>query len=376
MPKRIVDGEGIWLSNKLASMGAIDAIPILLYAWLLPIAEHNGVFEYDPRAIHKRTLAYHDILEENELVDCLNLYRDAGLLFVWTEQKDGKEYGYWVGSDKKGRLPGKEYSKRYSWPPEPPKSLLGKYIEESNNSVKITENQCKGLGLGLGEGVGLGAPTPDEEKTDMAIIRRISDSCLQILGVRVPYGLNQLGNPDGDALKQAARIYGEQEVQDAFESWADTQKGTTDPYLISKFVRIMGGLLRGISLVSTVDTPNLKALGATLYEIGNQVFTNQQLAGLLKDYSKDELEAAYQEFVHNLDDFSIKFAARDFCNGGADAIIAARKEREQKRLKQEKLATVQQNKLATAATSEASEAEKQLKAEEEIEQEALRELVN
>jgi hypothetical protein len=362
MPTRMVDGDAWARSQKLQKVDERWRVHYL--AWIT-LAAANGTFECNPLLIHKDLYAYQmPGVQVDDVVEMVKQFTAAGVIVLWKE--DGKIWGTLPGIEKPGRLPSKAHVSRY-------KNLPPTYPGFSGTNPGTCPEGLVWFGkdwFGKDD-----SGTNPGEGPDMAIIRRISDSCLQILGVRVPYGLNQLGNPDGDALKQAARIYGEQEVQDAFESWADTQKGTTDPYLITKFVRIMDGLLRGVFDAgnSYVD---LKPLGATLYEIGNQVFTNQQLAGLLKDYSKDELEAAYQEFVYSRDEYSIKFAVRDFCAGGADAVITTRRKREQDRTKQEKLATAQQNKLATEATKATSELDAKLKAEKESEQEALKELIN
>lgn len=117
MPKRIVDGEGLWGSKKILALKKEHRAE---YANLLPLAEANGTFELDPRKIWLRVYGYnrqevpmtfvYDLLEDLALV---------GLLLGWEE--DGKAYGFWDGQDKAGRLPGASEQKKYkNIGPDPP----------------------------------------------------------------------------------------------------------------------------------------------------------------------------------------------------------------------------------------------------------------
>jgi hypothetical protein len=67
-------------------------------------------------------------------------------------------------------------------------------------------------------------------------------------------------------------------------------------------------------------------LAAELYGIGRQTFPHPRLAPLLDEFTAAELSGAYREFVANRDDFQMKRAVKDFCEGGAhDVILAQRK---------------------------------------------------
>jgi hypothetical protein len=102
MPKRIVDGEGVWHSRKLALVEppAFRAE----YCNLLPLALANGSFECDPKLIWSTCYAYNrpDITIDF-VVNILDEFERVRLLFRWLA--DGKPWAYWVGIDKPGRLP-------------------------------------------------------------------------------------------------------------------------------------------------------------------------------------------------------------------------------------------------------------------------------
>ena len=104
MPKRIVDGEALWTSTK------IRRLPLkyrLHYANWLPLAAANGVFEIDLDAIRSRVYAasLHPSFTSKSVFDVLCEFTQVGLLQVWME--DEKVWGYFLGIEKAGRLPGK-----------------------------------------------------------------------------------------------------------------------------------------------------------------------------------------------------------------------------------------------------------------------------
>jgi hypothetical protein len=169
MPKRVVDGEGLWRSNKLL---AVPAKWRAEYANLIPLALANGVFECDPRRIWAQVYAFNRpevILEDVKAI--LDSFSAAKMLFQW--EFEGVLYGYWTSIDKPGRLPGA--SRRginELVGPEPPKLQLRKFME--SNGIQM----FPGFGSGFGSGLGLGAdsktgesargqnPKPSPSKTD------------------------------------------------------------------------------------------------------------------------------------------------------------------------------------------------------------------
>ena len=81
MPKRVLDGEALWGSNKLDNVEPDWARAE--YAWIYALAFSNGVFEANPRAIWARCYAYNrpDITSEDVEV-ILAAFVRAKLLFV------------------------------------------------------------------------------------------------------------------------------------------------------------------------------------------------------------------------------------------------------------------------------------------------------
>lgn len=167
MPKRIVDGEGIWRSDTL---NKVEPLPFRAeYANLIPLAAANGVFEADPRLVWSRVYSYNrpqvSVTRTSRILD---EFERVGLLIRWKDEK-GKLWGYWVGIHKPGRLP------RQSWqdrdrekgvlPPDPPKQLLDSIGVSNTHSGRApdTDEACQehgdgvlGSGLGFGSGLGSG----------------------------------------------------------------------------------------------------------------------------------------------------------------------------------------------------------------------------
>ena len=170
MPKRVVDGEGVWRSDKLARVSPPRWRAE--YANLLPLAFANGVFEVNPRRIWAMVYSYNrpDVLPDDVEV-ILNELERVKMLFRWTESGSGKTWGYWVGSDKPGRLPGK--SRRGTNEivgPEPPQDELRKFLDsdgiradsiEQPNGTDLRPGLGLGFGFGLGSGSGSGVAPPD-----------------------------------------------------------------------------------------------------------------------------------------------------------------------------------------------------------------------
>jgi hypothetical protein len=72
-------------------------------------------------------------------------------------------------------------------------------------------------------------------------------------------------------------------------------------------------------------------LGAKLYGASGQVFTGkdrEKLGALLEQYSAAEIEAAWGEFIAERNAYRMRFAPKDFAEGGGERIILVRRQRE------------------------------------------------
>ena len=173
----------------------------------------------------------------------------------------------------------------------------------------------------------------EQDETDMSLKSNITDKCRSILGIRV--------NPqaqDWAEITALGRVYDHAEIVNAFESWATPHRGEVIPYPLSAFLKVADGVLSGI--LSLQEDEELNLFSAKLYNLADQAFTGKYrfvLKDLVKKYGQDEVLSAYTEFLSNLDDFKKSNAVRDFCEGGAVAVIGGRKLRKEQDAEKEKL---------------------------------------
>jgi len=158
MPKRVLDGEGLWRSDKLARVQPPSRRAE--YANLIPLALANGTFEAGSRRIWSSVYSYNrpDVTEA-DAADILTEFERVKLLFRWTDAATGKVWGYWIGIEKPGRLPGKSrWGTNEAIGPEPPVHELRKFLESGGIQKLPNGNQeLPGFGFGSGSGIGKGS---------------------------------------------------------------------------------------------------------------------------------------------------------------------------------------------------------------------------
>src|SRR5690348_942346 len=121
MPKRVIDFDALWASDKLAACAEWAQSE---YAWLYGLADASGSFEMtNLRVIWGRVAAIRKNLTLQRLEQIFQEFIARGLLFTWEE--NGKRYGHWTGSDVPGRLPAPSWRARLEKlaPPVPREGL-------------------------------------------------------------------------------------------------------------------------------------------------------------------------------------------------------------------------------------------------------------
>jgi hypothetical protein len=192
MYKRVLDGMGVWKSDKLARIQ-----PEWMrseYANWIPLALANGVFEADSRRIWATIYSYnrpdisHDDAEKIRREFCR-----VGLLFLWHDDPTGKVWGYFTGIEKPGRLPARSRLDKKHEPigPTPPAEDLRSYVELTRSKAleaavvsQWLGNGCLGFGLGIGFGPGPGkesrashAPAPSTPGVCEQIVASWNEGC-------------------------------------------------------------------------------------------------------------------------------------------------------------------------------------------------------
>lgn len=145
MPSRMIDYPALWTSNTLALCS--ESVR-LLYAWCYGLADANGSFELDMRAIHGQVSVIVPRLTRRRIEKAFAEFEKVGLLFTW--QENGKTYGHWTKSDLPGRLPKFSERGRYKkFAPPVPQKELGDYMSRQHRDRGASMSQT-GVGVGVG----------------------------------------------------------------------------------------------------------------------------------------------------------------------------------------------------------------------------------
>jgi hypothetical protein len=137
MPKRVIDFDAMWASDKLAACAEWAQVE---YAWLYGLADCNGCFELtNLRVIWGRVAAVRKNLSLERVAQVFDEFHDKGLLFRWSD--GGKRYGHWTGSDVPGRLPPPSWRNRLErLAPPVPRAALEEYVAAH---ARVGATQCE-----------------------------------------------------------------------------------------------------------------------------------------------------------------------------------------------------------------------------------------
>lgn len=154
MPKRVIDFDALWASDKLASCAEWAQSE---YAWLYGLADASGSFELtNLRVIWGRVAAIRKNLTLERLGEIFDEFIARGLLFTWEES--GKRYGHWTGSDVPGRLPPPSWRMRLEkLAPPVPRQALAAYSAGFGGS---REAMALGANVRAGAAAHAVAPAP------------------------------------------------------------------------------------------------------------------------------------------------------------------------------------------------------------------------
>jgi hypothetical protein len=147
MPKRVIDFDAVWASDKLSHCAPWARAE---YTWIYGLADSNGSFELtNLRVIFGRAYAIRDDVTFQQLSRTVEEFQAKGLLFLWEE--NGKKYGHWTGSDLPGRLPPPSWRARLERlaPPVPTAGLANYLSSFSSSKLKATRGEAQGQDLDL-----------------------------------------------------------------------------------------------------------------------------------------------------------------------------------------------------------------------------------
>jgi len=332
MPKRLIDGERLWGSDKLRLV-----VPEKFraeYSNMIPLALADGSFECDAYRVWSQVYAYNRSDVDVEAVESiLTELERVKLLFRWTA-RDGKKWGFWVGIDSEGLLPSDGHKKRYKLGKTPPQDRLKSFVNadiegipentETPGHIRIDSGPYPaGLAVGLvSSSISISS---EESEANVSFKNNISDKSLEILGVRIfP---QDAGWAD---MASYARVKGQSETRDAFETWAKERQGDEIRYPLTDFLRVAEQYFDK-KFSSSVDVKPL-ILELSYLSDGRVTFNQKQsveIARLLETCSDADIKSAFKEFLDNLDENSVKYAGKDFSEKAEQIIYTQRKRKQQ-----------------------------------------------
>jgi hypothetical protein len=390
MPKRFVDGEALWTSNKLGTVQPVSFRSE--FANLIPMAMANGSFECTPQLVFRAVYAYNrpdwNVRKVEKLLD---EYERVKLLFRWREV-DGKVWGYFPGIEKDARIPtkGEQKAKKFKVGINPPEEMLAKFLSnerdcgsniQSVSGVRPDDIQhgigsALGEGEGEGEGVGEGATPPQithtppcslssetsKTRTRAQVENRLP-KCYQALFDRC-FKLGVRPEPPSFSEDWGAVVWLEEEgfeeraILSDFDGWAEDNAtlvrelaGDKLPRPIREWTKRASGRLQGM----TFDNGEIDAFALELSALaeGEVVFDDsakRELAKAVRCFGKDAVKEKYGDIY---DDISSHHDLMRFFQTMDQLLYAARRKK--------------QEQAAIAAQVAAQEVEKRREVDAELE---------
>jgi hypothetical protein len=135
LPKRLIDGEALWRSNKLNQVQPLSFRAE--YCNIIPLAEADGTFEADPRRVWADVYSYNRPDVTVEMVEnILSEFERVGMLVRKSDEK-GKIWGIFIGME--NRLPAKSQRDKY----KQGNAKLFKDIVKSLDSVNLLQSNSR-----------------------------------------------------------------------------------------------------------------------------------------------------------------------------------------------------------------------------------------
>ena len=324
MPKRIVDGEGVWGSDKILQLKE-EYRPE--YANLVPLAEANGVFEADAYKVWSRVYSYNR--RDKDVVWVSGLLEDlvrVGLLLLW--ENKGKVWGFWEGNQKAGRLPSPSEQEKYkNLPDRPPRSLLS---DSPENSISLLPRL--GLVGSVKNRIGLDPAGLTEE--ELMKIQTEAKAVCEAFGV-TPGGYKS----DWDQMAILARTYKTGSVLNDLKEYLDEYRGDDFPRgAIPRYLQVASARLAQDAgpTAATLKDPEVVSLARELSYLsgGSVAFQDKQkirLAETLKEFTAEEVTSVFKTWLDEqdlTDPKNLSFLPGKFVQIAGDKAYALRKSRE------------------------------------------------
>lgn len=198
-----------------------------------------------------------------------------------------------------------------------------------------------------------------EEKLEGSEVTADEDTTMKqfkILGIIAgrELGITRLPSMTGwakDRIEVVFRAYGDQQVQDDFEAWCRERTDNPPQYPIQDYLREVDTRLGNAK--PEEKNPAIERLSTLTYRLTKKVPNPFEVQRLLESFPEDQIESALREFVGNLNESDMDYAAKKFFNdNGCAAVLAARQilnaEAKQKQEREQEEQRMIENHIANA----------------------------
>lgn len=166
----------------------------------------------------------------------------------------------------------------------------------------------------------------------MSLLKTMVDVAAEVL--KNTKGIHSKMKKDMDErLRLLSKAFGEANVEEDFRKWcAESLSGGTIPrYPVTAYLKVADTRLADPSTQPTADDPRIGELGAFTYELTGILPALVHMTKLLAVYDLPEIKDALKEYADLLEDKELKAGMKSFfAEGGAVAVIHARRKREVK----------------------------------------------
>lgn len=135
-----------------------------------------------------------------------------------------------------------------------------------------------------------------------------------------------------DKYSLIALAYGTAAVLTDFEAWCQEVRDKNPRYPITEYMKVVDTRLGNAFEEKRADLkdPRIVDITSLAYDLSGMLPSNRAVGNLLLLFEPDEIISAFREYVALLEEKDLKTGVRTFfTEGGAGAVIAARRRRNQ-----------------------------------------------
>jgi hypothetical protein len=159
-------------------------------------------------------------------------------------------------------------------------------------------------------------------------------------------------------LELVQEAYGSAAVDSDFE-WCIEVKDNNPRYPVTEYLKVIDSRL-GSAPKEEAPDPRVAEISALTYKLTRRPAPPKQVRDLLAQFAIEEIIAALTEYIEGIEERELAYAPRMFfVDGGCAAIITARKQRDQDRLKQIQRDVAEKNMLDGLINQEHKKSEEQ-----------------